>query len=90
MEVRRNQLSPAVCDIWLNLTDEFLQTQIMDPKMDSGYLGPEEKGLGLEDYYDVLRELTPEEVVWIMDELLCHEVGGKCSTTRLYLELEPR
>ncbi|KAL4812335.1 Mak10 subunit, NatC N-terminal acetyltransferase-domain-containing protein [Aspergillus spinulosporus] len=49
--------------------------EIMDPKMDSGYLGPEEKGQGLEDDYNILRELTPEEVVWIMDELFCHEMA---------------
>lgn len=51
----------------------------MDSKMDSGYLGPEESGKGLEDEYDVLRDLAPEEVVWIMDELLCHEVCKNCS-----------
>ncbi|KAL4959099.1 N-alpha-acetyltransferase 35, NatC auxiliary subunit [Aspergillus stella-maris] len=49
--------------------------EIMDSKMDSGYLGPEEKGQGLEDDYDVMRDLAPEEVVWIMDELLCHEMA---------------
>lgn len=59
----------------------------MDSKMDSGYLGPEESGKGLEDEYDVLRDLAPEEVVWIMDELLCHEVGKKCSTFRSLLAL---
>jgi hypothetical protein len=43
----------------------------MDPKMDSGYLA---QGETLEDDYDVLRELLPEEVVGIMDEMLCYEV----------------
>ena len=43
----------------------------MDPKMDSGFLGP---GQTLDDDYDVLRELQPEEVVGIMDQLLCSEV----------------
>lgn len=44
--------------------------------MDSGYLGPgENHAQALEDDYDVTRELAPEEVVGIMDELLCHEVG---------------
>ena len=55
----------------------------MDSKMDSGYLGPEEKGQGLEDDYDVMRDLAPEEVVWIMDELLCHEVGTRCSVSQV-------
>lgn len=44
---------------------------MMDAKMDSGYLSP---GETLEDEYDVWRELLPEEVVGIMDQLLCHEV----------------
>lgn len=49
----------------------------MDAKMDSGYLGPGENyAQALEDDYDVTRELAPEEVIGVMDELLCHEVGG--------------
>jgi len=43
----------------------------MDPKMDSGYLG---LGETLEDDYNVLREILPDEVVGIMDQLLCSEV----------------
>lgn len=39
--------------------------------MDSGYLEP---GETLEDNYDVLKDLLPEEVVGIMDQMLCHEV----------------
>ena len=45
--------------------------KIMDPKMDSGYLAD---GETLEDKYDVLRDLSPEEVIGIMDQLLCFEV----------------
>jgi len=45
--------------------------------MDSGYIGPgENQAQALEDDYDVTRQLTPEEVLGIMDELLCHEVGA--------------
>jgi hypothetical protein len=44
----------------------------MDSKMDSGYLAP---GETLDDDYDVSKELLPEEVLGIMDQLLCHEVG---------------
>jgi N-alpha-acetyltransferase 35, NatC auxiliary subunit len=44
----------------------------MDSKMDSGYLEP---GETLEDGYDVLRTLLPEEVIGIMDQILCHEVS---------------
>lgn len=43
----------------------------MDPKMDSGCLAP---GETLEDDYDVLGELLPEEVIEIMDQMLCYEV----------------
>ena len=46
--------------------------QIMDPKMDSGYLEP---GETLEDQYDVFRHLLPEEVIGVMDQMLCYEVG---------------
>lgn len=45
--------------------------QIMDAKMDSGYLEP---GEPLEDYYDVLQPLLPEELIGIMDSLLCLQV----------------
>lgn len=39
--------------------------------MDSGYLAP---GETLEDDYDVLKPLLPEEVIGIMDQMLCLEV----------------
>lgn len=44
----------------------------MDPKMDSGCL---EAGESLEDDFDVLRELIPEEVIAVMDQILCCEVS---------------
>ena len=44
----------------------------MDPKMDSGFLA---RGEALEDDYDVMRELLPEEVLAIMDQLLCYELA---------------
>lgn len=43
----------------------------MDPKMDSGFLAP---GETMEDDYDYGHVLLPEEVVGIIDQLLCHEV----------------
>jgi hypothetical protein len=46
--------------------------QIMDPKMDSGCLLP---GESLDEEYDVTRSLDPKEVVGIIDQLLCLEVG---------------
>lgn len=49
--------------------------------MDSGYLGPDENhAQALEYDYDVVRELRPEEVLGIMDQLLCHEVRCAFST----------
>jgi hypothetical protein len=49
--------------------------QIMDSKMDSGYVGPGEScDQALEDHYDVMRELSPSEVLGVMDQLLSHEV----------------
>lgn len=39
--------------------------------MDSGYLAP---GETMEDEYDFAQALLPEEVLGIIDQLLCHEV----------------
>ena len=44
----------------------------MDPKMDSGCV---RDGDELEVRYNVARPLLPEEVLGIMDQLLCHEVS---------------
>ena len=52
--------------------------QIGDPKMDSGLLEP---GESLLEEYDVCKELLPEAVLGIMDQMLCHEVySASCST----------
>ena len=40
--------------------------------MDSGFLN---SGESVEHDYDVLRKLLPEEVIGIMDQVLCFEVG---------------
>lgn len=45
--------------------------------MDSGFLAP---GETLDDQYDITKELLPEEVIWIMDQLLCHEVSCAAKT----------
>lgn len=43
--------------------------------MDSGYIAPGENHVqALEDDYDVRQALTPEQVIGLMDQLLCHEV----------------
>jgi hypothetical protein len=44
----------------------------MDAKMDSGFLQP---GETLEDQYDTATALLPEELIGIMDQLLCHEMA---------------
>jgi hypothetical protein len=44
----------------------------MDPKMDSGFLEP---GETLEDDYDIASSLLPEEIIGIMDQLLCYEMA---------------
>ncbi|CAL3966943.1 unnamed protein product [Diplocarpon coronariae] len=46
--------------------------EIMDPKMDSGYLMP---GETMEDDFDFSQDLLPEEVLGIIDQLLCHEMA---------------
>lgn len=43
----------------------------MDPKMDSGFLAA---GETLDDDYDTMRNLSPEEVIGIMDSMMCAEV----------------
>ena len=39
--------------------------------MDSGFLAP---GETLEDDFDVLAEITPAELLGVMDQMLCFEV----------------
>lgn len=48
----------------------------MDSKMDSGYLGPGQDQ-NLEDDYDTTRDLSAEEILGVMDELLCYEVRAR-------------
>lgn len=44
----------------------------MDAKMDSGYLAP---GETMDAEYDFEQNLLPEEIIGIIDQLLCHEVA---------------
>ncbi|KAL2802492.1 Mak10 subunit, NatC N-terminal acetyltransferase-domain-containing protein [Aspergillus granulosus] len=64
-----------VKDEYFTLFEAVGALEIMDSKMDSGYLGPEEDKQTLDDDYDTSSDLTPEQVVGIMDELLCHEMA---------------
>lgn len=44
----------------------------MDPKMDSGF---QTDGSSVDEEYDVTRPLLPKEVLGLIDQLLCLEVG---------------
>ncbi|KAL9060814.1 MAG: hypothetical protein Q9206_000860 [Seirophora lacunosa] len=57
-------------DPYFTLFEAVGALEIMDPKMDSGFLA---EGEPLEDTFNVLTELLPEEVVGLMDQMLCHE-----------------
>ncbi|KAL2257983.1 hypothetical protein VTK26DRAFT_8889 [Humicola hyalothermophila] len=61
-----------VKDGYFTLFDSVAAIEIMDPKMDSGCLAP---GESLDDDYDVSRSLLPEEVLGIIDQLLCLEMA---------------
>lgn len=50
----------------------------MDPKMDSGCVAPGEQ---FEETYDVSQPLQPEQVLGIIDQLLCLEVSVICCIT---------
>ncbi|KAL6720174.1 N-alpha-acetyltransferase, non-catalitic subunit [Lecanora helva] len=62
--------SQLVQDEYFTLHEAVGALEIMDPKMDSGYLTG---GDAFEDDYDILRDLLPEEVLGIMDQMLCFE-----------------
>lgn len=79
-----------VKDEYFTLFEAVSALEIMDSKMDSGHLEP---GETLEDEYDVLRDLLPEEVLGIMDQILCHEAAwhmghplSQTLFTSLYIE----
>jgi Mak10 subunit, NatC N(alpha)-terminal acetyltransferase len=50
--------------------------------MDSGYL---EEGETMQDDYDFSKALLPEEIIGIIDQLLCHEVRGPILSKVKYL-----
>ncbi|KND94563.1 N-alpha-acetyltransferase 35, NatC auxiliary subunit [Tolypocladium ophioglossoides CBS 100239] len=67
-------LSPGelVKDGFFTLFESVAALEIMDPKMDSGCVKP---GDEFEELYDVAAPLLPEEVLGIIDQLLCHEMS---------------
>ncbi|KAF2855203.1 amino-acid N-acetyltransferas-like protein subunit Mak10 [Plenodomus tracheiphilus IPT5] len=66
------EVGQLVKDEYFTLFESIGAIEIMDPKMDSGFLQP---GETLEDDYDTLAPLLPEELIGIMDQLLCHEMA---------------
>ncbi|KAI1139645.1 Mak10-domain-containing protein [Hypoxylon sp. FL0543] len=67
-------LSPGelVKDEHFTLFESVAALEIMDPKMDSGVLA---EGESLDEEYDVSRDLLPEEILGIIDQLLCLEMA---------------
>ncbi|KAF2432306.1 Mak10-domain-containing protein [Tothia fuscella] len=65
-------IGTLVKDEQFTLFESVGALEIMDPKMDSGFLAP---GETLEDEYDITRPLLPEEIIGIMDQLLCCEMS---------------
>ncbi|KAF5026088.1 hypothetical protein F66182_1810 [Fusarium sp. NRRL 66182] len=61
-----------VKDDFFTLFESVAALEIMDPKMDSGCVDSPDD---LEELYDVSRPLLPEEVLGIIDQLLCHEMA---------------
>ncbi|KAF7942693.1 uncharacterized protein EAE97_006147 [Botrytis byssoidea] len=66
------EVGDLVKDPFFTLFEAVAALEIMDPKMDSGYLAP---GETMEDDYDFTQALLPEEVLGIIDQLLCHEMA---------------
>ncbi|KAK1761252.1 N-alpha-acetyltransferase 35, NatC auxiliary subunit [Echria macrotheca] len=80
IDITRNFLDAAatlepgqlVKDGYFTLFESVGAIEIMDPKMDSGCLAPDES---LDEDYDVTRPLLPAEVLGIIDQLLCLEMA---------------
>ncbi|KAF1952010.1 amino-acid N-acetyltransferas-like protein subunit Mak10 [Byssothecium circinans] len=61
-----------VKDEYFTLFESIGAIEIMDTKMDSGFLQPNET---LEETFDPLAPLLPAELIGIMDQLLCYEMA---------------
>ncbi|KAH7058945.1 Mak10 subunit, NatC N-terminal acetyltransferase-domain-containing protein [Macrophomina phaseolina] len=61
-----------VKDEYFTLFESVGALEIMDPKMDSGFLAP---GETLEEDFDATMELEPKEILGILDQLLCYEMA---------------
>ncbi|KAH8786656.1 amino-acid N-acetyltransferase-like protein subunit Mak10 [Hyaloscypha finlandica] len=65
-------MGQLIKDPYFTLFESVGALEIMDRKMDSGYL---ESGETMEDEYDFSEALLPEEIIGIIDQLLCHEMA---------------
>ncbi|PWW74816.1 Mak10-domain-containing protein [Tuber magnatum] len=63
------EIGQLIKDPYFTLLQAVGALEIMDPKMDSGMLRAEYES------FDALQPRLPEEVVGIMDQLLCHEMA---------------
>ncbi|KAH8593661.1 amino-acid N-acetyltransferase-like protein subunit Mak10 [Bisporella sp. PMI_857] len=66
------ELGQLIKDPHFTLFESVGALEIMDRKMDSGYLEP---GETMDDEYDYGKPLLPEEIIGIIDQLLCHEMA---------------
>ncbi|KAF4582021.1 Mak10 subunit, NatC N(alpha)-terminal acetyltransferase [Ophiocordyceps camponoti-floridani] len=73
-EAVRVALAPGelIKDGHFTLFESVAALEIMDPKMDSGCVQPGDESDAL---YDVSTALLPDEVLGIIDQLLCHEMS---------------
>ncbi|KAI5210436.1 Mak10-domain-containing protein [Aureobasidium subglaciale] len=69
-ELRQGQL---VKDDFFTLFEAVGALEIMDPKMDSGFVIPEKDAAV--DNFDPLQKMLPEEIIGIMDQLLSFEMS---------------
>ncbi|KAI5787129.1 Mak10 subunit, NatC N-terminal acetyltransferase-domain-containing protein [Geopyxis carbonaria] len=68
-ESKKLNVGELVKDPCFTLLQAVGALEIMDPKMDSGLLEPEYES------FDALKPRLPEEIIGIMDHLLCHEMA---------------
>ncbi|RYP51636.1 hypothetical protein DL768_003034 [Monosporascus sp. mg162] len=68
--VKKLEPGELVKDEQFTLFEAVSALEIMDPKMDSGFLA---EGESLDEEYDVSRDLLPEEILGIIDQLFCLE-----------------
>ncbi|KAF4123844.1 N-alpha-acetyltransferase 35, NatC auxiliary subunit [Geosmithia morbida] len=66
------QPGEVIKDGFFTLFESVGALEVMDPKMDSGCVAAGEE---FDETYDVSRPLLPEEVLGIIDQLLCHEMS---------------